>query len=239
MARNVLNAFDDSSSPINSTPRPIAAPAAQISYDSPQVYSSPSPIAQPNWGGNTGFQQGGGGGISQPGYQTPAPPPRIDYGSQDYLSGAKDSELDGTFHDQASMYASKLKKYVADYEAQAGTNSYGKDPSSFDMNNLGGSMGVDRNNAVRGIERNRTLGMTGLSEDFANRGMINSGLFTRDFDRSRDQYNLQGQNLDQGVRNQLQTLNFNRGNQETDNVAQIGAARRDALNRLSQAQSLT
>lgn len=225
---------------------PITAPAAPIQYEQPAVYTAPAPIAYPNWGGNTGIQQntytGGGGGGAAAAVAAPAappPPPKIDYGSAEWLSGAKDSELDGTFHDQASMYSNKLKKYIADYEAQAGKNAYGKDASTFNMSDLGGSMGVDYKNAHEGIIRNKDQGLKGLSEDFANRGMINSGLYGRDYDQSRDQYNRQDQNLGQGVRNQLQTLDFNRGNAETDNVASIAAARRDALNRLSQAQSLT
>jgi hypothetical protein len=141
------------------------------------------------------------------------------------------------------MYASKLKKYVADYESQAGKNAYGVQGDALKSANLsdllsGGSMGVDYNNARDGIQRNRDLGLKGVTEDFANRGMVNSGLYSQDFNRSRTQYDLQGQNLDQGVRNQLQTLDFNRGNAETDNLANIGAARRDALNRLSQSQTL-
>jgi hypothetical protein len=243
MTRQILNAFDDQGAPSNNTAKALtASPTAQISYARPAVYTAPSPIAQPNW--NPAPQQnalaggGGGGGAAAASMAAPAAPPRINYGGAEYLNGSKDSELDGTFHDQASMYASKLKKYVADYEAQAGKNAYGQDAASFDMKNLGGSMGVDHTNAQQGIARNKDQGLRGLSEDFANRGMINSGLYGRDFDVSRDQYDRQGQNLDQGTRNQLQTLGFNRGNQETDNVAQIGAARRDALNRLAQAQSL-
>jgi hypothetical protein len=187
---------------------------------------------------------GYGGGVSaEPAAPPPPPPkPKIDYNSADYLSGKHDSELDGTFHDQEAMYQAKLKKYVADYDSQAGTKAYGARNNMDNIHNLGdilgGSMGVDYKNATDGIARNRDLGLRGVTEDFANRGMVNSGLYSQDFGRSRDQYNLQGQNLDQGTRNQLQTLDFNRGNQETDTTANIGAARRDALNRLAQSQTL-
>lgn len=225
---------------------PITAPAAApITYAKPQVFTSPSPIAQPNF--NTGVQQNtgmtGGGGMVGGGMMggggTSAPAaPRIDYGSAEWLNGSKDGELDSTFHDQAAMYSDKLRHYIADYDAQTGGKAWGQDASKFNLSDLGGSMGVDYNNAHEGIGRNKDMGLRGLSEDFANRGMINSGLYARDFDQSRDQYDRQDQNLGQGVRNQLQTLNFNRGNQETDNTAQIAAARRDSLNRLAQAQSL-
>lgn len=235
--------------PMIAAPTISATPLAVQHYASPTVTTSPSPMYQ----APTNYNQQGGS-LSQPGYMTggggsvgggsaPAAPPRPDYTSADYLNGGHDSELDGTFHDQAAMYASKLKKYVADYESQAGKNAYGVQGDALKSANLsdllsGGSMGVDYNNARDGIQRNRDLGLKGVTEDFANRGMVNSGLYSQDFNRSRTQYDLQGQNLDQGVRNQLQTLDFNRGNAETDNLANIGAARRDALNRLSQSQTL-
>lgn len=228
--------------------KPIqAAPSAPMHYAQPAVYTAPSPQYQapvpysaPQGGGSMNYAtdtSGGGGGASA----APAKPV-VDYNSKEYLSGAKDSELDGTFHDQAAMYGAKLKKYIADYESQAGKNAYGV--QGEDLKNahlgdiLGGSMGVDYKNAQDGIARNRDLGLRGVTEDFANRGMVNSGLYSQDFNRSRGQYDLQGQNLDQGTRNQLQTLDFNRGNAETDNQANIASARRDALNRLSQSQTL-
>lgn len=251
-----MGLFDSLGSSFGSAPQynpppkiaaPIQAPAAApVRYDSPQIFSTPSPIYQAptsNYGG--GGSVGGGTGLYQPGDVTssPAAPPKPDYTSADYLNGGHDSELDGTFRDQAAMYASKLKKYVADYEAQAGKKAYGVQGDGLKSANLsdllsGGSMGVDYNNARDGIQRNRDLGLRGVTEDFANRGMVNSGLYSQDFNKSRTQYDLQGQNLDQGVRNQLQTLDFNRGNAETDNKANIAAARRDALNRLSQSQTL-
>jgi hypothetical protein len=181
-----------------------------------------------------------GGGMASAAMAAPVEPPKpkIDYNSKEYLSGAKDSELDSTFHDQKTMYSEKLKKYIADYDAQTGGKAWGKNLKDFNLDELGGSMGVDYDNAKAGISRNKTQGLTGVAEDFAQRGMINSGLYAKDWQESNNQYERQGQNLGQGVRNQLQTLNFNRGNQQTDNTAQIAAARRDALNRLSQSQSL-
>lgn len=224
------------------------APTPTLHYATPSVTTSPGPMYQApvDYG-----QQGGsisqpgdtyGGGSSAPAAPVAPPPPKIDYGSADYLSGKHDSELDGTFHDQVAMYGAKLKKYIADYDSQAGTKAYGVQGDALKNAHLGdilgGSMGVDYNNAQQGIARNRDIGLRGVTEDFANRGMINSGLYNKDFGISRDQYNLQGQNLDQGTRNQLQTLDFNRANQETDNTANIGAARRDALNRLASSQTL-
>lgn len=226
-------------------PTPIATMAAPAQMSQPwqnvqTPYAAPSnsnyaPTVGRGGGGPGGIQ--GGAGVA--GSAAAAAAPKINYGGADYLNGSKDGELDGTFHDQSAMYSAKLKRYIADYNAQAGDKAWGKDAKDFNLGELGGSMGIDYKNANEGIARNRTLGLTGLSEDFANRGMTNSGLYARDLGQSQDQYARQGTNLNQGVHNQLQTLNFNRGNQETDNQAQIASARRDALNRLSQAQSLT
>jgi hypothetical protein len=213
-------------------PSPAPTPVAQPAWD-PGYAAAPAPISsgalyQPGFA--TGAPSGGGGGSIAP--SAPATP---NYGSMDdnTLKG-----YDSTFANQNDMYSAKLKKYVADYDAQTGGTPWGQDPKNFNLSSLGGSMGADYANAHQGIQRNTDLGLRGLSEDFANRGLVNSGLYGRDYDLSKSAYDRQGQNLDQGVRNQLQTLNFNRGNYETDNQANIAAARSDALARLSKSQAL-
>lgn len=231
----------------------IKAPAsATLSYAKPTVSTySPrtgytAPVGNSPYSGGVGSwnaaPSGGGfsGGAGAASFAPSAPiKPLIDYNSEEYLNGTKDGELDSTFHNQKTLYSEKLKKYIADYDAQTGGKAWGKDLAGFDLDNdLQGSMGVDYRNARDGIARNKDMGLKSVAEDFAARGMVNSGLYAKDWQDSSNQYDRQKTNLGQGTRNQLQTLNFNRGNVEADNTAQIAAARRDALNRLSQAQSL-
>ena len=206
---------------------------------------APQPIAQPQW--DPGYAADPApyqsGALYQPGFATgdtaggsSAPAP-----AQPNYATMDDNQLrgyDSTFANQNDLYSAKLKKYIGDYDAQTGGTAWGQDPTKFNLANLGGSMGADYTNAKQGIQRNTDLGLRGLSEDFANRGMVNSGLYGRDYDLSKSAYDRQGQGLDQGVRNQLQTLNFNRGNYETDNQANIASARSDALARLSRSQAL-
>jgi hypothetical protein len=252
MARRILDAFSDStaapSTPITASAGPAARTAVQATYAKPVVqtysaatgYTAPAPYSQIYGPVATnpvgGYGGGGGAGIAAAPVEPPKP--KIDYNSEEYLNGSKDGELDSTFHNQKSLYSEKLKKYIADYDAQTGGAAWGKNLKDFDLSQLGGSMGVDFGNAKQGIARNKDMGLRGLNEDFAQRGMTNSGLWIKDHDQSRQSYERQDTNLGQGVRNQLQTLNFNRGNVEADNTAQVAAARRDALNRLSQSQSL-
>lgn len=134
------------------------------------------------------------------------------------------AEVDSIFTDQQSAYANALKKYQADNNRQKSV------------------LKADANTAFKGIGRNQTLGMTGMGEDFAARGLANSGMYADQMDKGNAQYGLQKTNVQSGLTNSLNDLAYRRSKFETENGANgtnIQAARREAYARLAAAQNLT
>jgi hypothetical protein len=243
--------YPDNLNPVNN---PYQQQWAPVSY-SQAAAPAPAP--------SQAFQGGGGGGG---GMQAPQGPSAADIAAQqqasrkaqmdqwEHMNDDDLSHVDSTFGEQLGMYRDKLAKYVADYDNQLGThgnvfsgvlnhNGLHGDNAFDGINNhvqtdLGGTMGKSYVSAADAIARNRNLGLRNTAEDFANRGMMNSGLYTRDFGLANDGYDRQLNNLNDGTQAQIQNLDFNRGNFTSDNQAQIATARRDALNRLAQSQSV-
>lgn len=138
--------------------------------------------------------------------------------------GFNGPEVDSIFTDQQSAYANALKKFVADNDRQKE------------------NLQLDANTATQGIQRNRTLGLTGMSEDFAARGLSNSGMFVDQRGQASDQYARQKNNVVTGAANGVADLDFRRAKYDAENGAggtNIQAARREAYARLAAAQNLT
>lgn len=235
-----LGAPKVSSGPVPSSgtpwaPRVAPAPAPRtpaINYNQPSYIGSgiaPAPRAtstnynqQSFIGSGVGpapstnnFVGGGGGG----GPVNPPRPPRT-YDSFTDQEAATDS----TFTDQKSAYANALKKFIEDNDRQKGI------------------LETDAGIAQKGIERNKTNGLTGLSEDFASRGLSNSGMFRGELDNASDQYGKQKEQVTMGLKNGTDDLGFRRAKYEQENGengTNIQAARREAFARLAASQGLT
>jgi hypothetical protein len=226
--------------PIATIPAPnqMAQPAQGVAaYQDPLYnnYQPATPIQQ-------GFPANAGGGGFDPGQGVSAPiappaPVMPDYNSwnEDQVAAG-----DSAFADQRSLYSNKLKKYIEDYTNQVGDNAYGKQFENgqgldeWSKGTGGGRMGADYRLANQGLGRNRELGLTNVAEDFASRGMANSGLYANSFQKAIEGYNRQKQGLDSATSNQISDLSTKRANFETDNTANIQAARRDAIGRMMQ-----
>lgn len=206
--------------PPASIARPAPSPAAPLNtqWAKPAVTTMParSAPAPSGW-------SGGGGAISQPGNigggsASPAGPQM----NEQQLGAAAD--VDSTFMDQKSMYANALKKYMEDYDRQDKT------------------LERDAATAQTGIGRNREIGLTGMSEDFASRGLANSGMFVDSLDKADTQYDKQAENVTQGLTNAKGDLAFRAAKYQAENGengTNIQAARREAYARLAAAQNLT
>lgn len=132
--------------------------------------------------------------------------------------------VDSIYTDQKSAYANALKKYIDDSNRQKGI------------------LQQDAGTALKGINRNQTLGMTGMGEDFAARGLANSGMYADQMDKGNAQYDLQKTNVQHGLTNSLGDLSFRRAKYEAENGpngTNMQAARREAYARLAAAQNLT
>lgn len=206
----------------------VLAPATNP-YIAPPA--APSPAAPTNWAPRPaptiprqqyspvnnspaiGGGGGGGGPVTEPAKPAPSP-----------ADISKMAEVDSTFMDQKSAIANALKKYILDSDRQKG--------------NLERDAGV----ATDGIERNRTVGLTGLSEDFSARGLGNSGMFRDQLDKADGQYDKQTAGITNSLKDSKNDLAFRRSKYEAENGengTNIQAARREAYARLAAAQNLT
>ncbi len=131
---------------------------------------------------------------------------------------------DSIFTDQKSAYANALKKFIEDNDRQRGI------------------LNQDASTAQAGIKRNRTNGLTGLSEDFASRGLSNSGMFSQELETADNQYDKQGEQVAFGLKNATDDLGFRKAKYDQENGengTNIQAARREAFARLAASQGLT
>jgi len=204
--------------------QPSQGLAAQPSYNYPQTNFVPSAPSTGPWAGPVS--------PGTPQATTPPPQPQINF---EAMGNGELKGHDSTFADQDAMYTDKLRKYIADYDRQVGAGMWGKQVKPED---LGGTLGNDFKTASAGIERNRTAGLTSVSEDFANRGLGNSGLFVKNHQDASNNYDRQKTGLGNSILNQVNDLGFRRNNFEADIQASLASARRDALSRLASSQSL-
>lgn len=183
-------------------------------YTGPVSSTPTGGIAQGTWAQNNP-NPSGGGGMSSALVSRPR-----DYSS---FSDAEAS-TDSVFMDQKSAYANALKKFIEDNDRQKGV------------------LETDAATAQQGIARNRTNGLTGLSEDFASRGLSNSGMFRQELDNADGQYGKQKEQVTMGLKNAKDDLGFRRAKYEQENGengTNIQAARREAFARLAASQGLT
>ena len=142
----------------------------------------------------------------------PAAPARPTYSMSD--SNERIAQVDGTFLDQESAYNTSLEKFVADIARRKK------------------SLQADTKTSKEGIERNRTLGMTGIGEDFAARGLGHSGLFVDASEKGQQAYDRQRDSVIKAETDGINELNFSESKERSDTANRIQAAKRDALYRL-------
>lgn len=191
-------------------PAPAPAPA-QTFQTLPNVVSGPVF----NGGGSVGGV--GGGSFAASPAAAPAPPPPPDYSK---MSDGDLQALDSGFMDQKSLLNEALVKYLADYEAQK---------KGFKS---------DYETAGAGINRNEIAGRTQIGEDFAARGLGRSGLYDQANMDARAAYGRQRDANDASFADRNRTADFNKGTFERSNTANLAAARKDAIARLTANQSL-
>lgn len=176
--------------------------------------------AQWNAGNAAGFNDGYGGGVGTGGnagapIPAPAPPPAPP--KETYSMSDKNSRIasvDSTFRDQESLYNQNLEKFIADIGRRRKTLIY------------------DTDRAEEGVARNKNIGLTGVGEDFASRGLGHSGLFVDASEKGRQAYDRQKTSLLDAEANGLGDMLTAETKEKTDNAARIQAAKRDALYRL-------
>lgn len=189
-------------------------------YIPPAPSFVPQAPAAPQW--NPGSTMGNPGapmtGFSAPAAPMPVEPPKPTWSMAN--SNKEIGQVDSTFRDQEAAFLEALQKYIADNTADQGR------------------VERDTDVAEAGIARNRNLGLTGLNEDFAARGLTYSGLRVDARGKADQQYDRQLDNVTNSEADSLRSLKFNRGKYEAENKANIQAAKRDALARLAASQSL-
>lgn len=184
---------------------PWQAPAAQAPAQ--QSYGMSAPI-----GGGGGYM-GGGGGVGTGGNAGISAPPMQSYSMDD--PNDRIAQADSTFRGQESLYNESLKKFLADITRRKQT------------------LEKDTNQAREGIGRNRELGLTGMGEDFAARGLGHSGLWVDAQKKGMDSYTRQDNNVLDAKTTGDADLEFSASKETADNGARVQAAKRDALYRLS------
>jgi hypothetical protein len=199
-------------------PSPAIGRVANYTPASNPYRSDPLPVSQ-----NTIPQQGiggSGGGMANAAQAAPAPPRPMQYSEFTDDQAATDS----VFMDQKSQYANALKKFIEDNNRQSGV------------------LDQDAGVAQQGIARNRTNGLTGLSEDFASRGLASSGMFATELGNADKQYDKQKEQVSMGLKNAQDDLSFRKAKYDQENGengSNIQAARREAFARLAASQGLT
>lgn len=165
---------------------------------------------------NSGGGNYGGGGGSAP---IPAPaPPQETYSMND--ANDRIAGVDSTFRDQESQYNEALAKVVA---------NLGKRRDGLER---------DSKRSREGISKNRNLGLTGLGEDFAARGLGNSGLYVDATEKAKGAYQQQDDSVVSALADGKEELGFTETKERSDTTARIQQAKRDALYRLQMNNNL-
>jgi hypothetical protein len=211
-------------------------------------------FAQPATGG-----MGGGTGMSN---AAPAPIPRAPFDPNSaFADGTFMMQRQG-FNDKLANFANQIRGQVGnDNLTQTNSDQSSldagltpetfalkfHDPNSFAKFNLGangenghyvsngvlgGTMGTDYNKALAGLDLSRVQGLTNLGEDFAARGLGNSGVYLKQADMANKQYGQQYDNLNSGVYGQANDLVNQLANQAMSTQQNIASARSDAVQRL-------
>jgi hypothetical protein len=155
--------------------------------------------------GSVGSSRSGSIMPSAPAPTTPPPagPPSID----EFLAG------DSAYKSQSDAFA----KAWADYQNQAKlqTDQYG---IQYDTN-------------TKQLAQDQTEASTNLNDDYASRGLLNSGVFAKAFSDLQNQYADKQKGLDTAKSDFLANLASAQGNFQSDQDLQNQKAKQDAINR--------
>lgn len=218
-----------------SVSRPRPAPAPRQSY-SPPAYSPPSytpppqtyypppqTFSQPFIPQQT-FSGGGGGGNIQafsapapaPAPPPPPPPPKrpAALNATDWLQG------DSGYQDQMSEYDRAAATFLARIK---------KEKEQFNL---------DNDVAVKGNSRNRGVALQDNADDFAARGMMNSGLFDQESQELTGRFNEQDSLLARILQRQIGDADDRLADNRTEIQLGRGNAKRQALARMAAKQAL-
>lgn len=210
------------------SPTPIRRKAAPVKRKAAPVqrkkatYSNPGRVtgntARRSSGGTSSstsnYSGGGSAGISTlsaasaaPAYvEPPAPKPPTE---KEWLAG------DSAYNDQLSEYDRALQEYLARISAK--------------------ELEVDQDAriALQSNSRNQSMGLNNNAEDFAARGMINSGLFANSAEQLNDRYGESRSAIETNKGRQLGSLTDERDTYRRENELGRGNARRQALQRMA------
>lgn len=178
------------------------------------VYNAPAPIY--GGGGGGGGFVGGGQTFSAPAPPPPPPPPS----RPARLSAADWLEGDSAYQDQMSEYDRALKTFIGRIT---------KEKEQFNL---------DNDVAVKGNARNRGVAMDDQAEDFAARGMINSGVFGQESQQLGDRFNEQDSLLARILQRQMSDAGNRQEDFQTETQLGRGNAKRSALARMAAKQAI-
>lgn len=196
-------------------------PGAYAPAPAPAPYYAPAQIQQ-GYSPQSFAQSAPAQSFAEPApYVPPAPPPdtrrRINGKS---IKNDEIAELDSTFLDQDAALSEALKKFIADQTEEKGRQKR------------------DTDTAVTGIGRNRKVGLTGMSEDFAARGLQNSGLFMKANADAATDYGRQTQQVRQMFTDNVAKMASQLGKFKSESNATRQSARNEALARLARRSDL-
>lgn len=203
--------------PSSKTSRPlglVSAPAAP-SISSGGQYKSSTPRAVPQ--ATQGPIQRSGtpsAPAKKPAPKKAAPKPKIP-GINKYLAG------DTTYNDQTSQLRAQLEKFKTDNASQQSM------------------VGQDFQTALQKMMSQRDSDLGNIQNDFAARGLLNSGLYTDAVGKYNTDYESQKGDLQTGEQRSLSQLLADLSNYQTENSSGMTAAQQDAIRRRAQQYGIT
>lgn len=182
----------------------VAAPAPRPTY-TPQSPSRPPAARQSTPATNYGSNASGNIVPAAPAPTVPAAPapPSI----EQWLAN------DTTYKSQHDALTKAISDYVL--QSTASQNQYG----------------VDYTTNTGKLAENRTNGGLGLQDDYASRGLMNSGLYAKAYGDLQTQYDSQQKDLDTAKANFITKATTDTGNFKTESGLKDTQAQADAINR--------
>lgn len=190
--------------------RKKAAPVRRkATYSSPgRVTSKRAPVKANSFSGsNLSAQSSQFSSNSAPVIKTPPPPKPPS--EKEWLAG------DSAYQDQISEYEKALQDFVARIAERES------------------EIKQDADLAIKANQRNQTLGLNSNAEDFASRGMINSGLFADSAEKLSDRYNEARGSIETNRGRQIGAMADERETYKRENELGRNNARRQALQRMA------
>lgn len=181
------------------------APARSNSY-APPVSSTGRVGSNSGWSGNSG----GSGGLSPAPKATSVPEPPKPPSIEDWLAG------DTTWLSTQDA----MKKALADYQAEMERNK-AQYQTEYDMN-------------VSNLGQSRETALTDLENDYAGRGLLNSGLYADSTSQLMSDYDARQAALESGRSNFLADVLAQFQNFQSEQELARTSAKQDAINRRAQ-----